>query len=182
MALFSSMRLLSLAEKFFGLHEIDHAQAGARGLVAVGGADAALGRADLVAALAQFAGFVEGAMVGQDEVGRFADEQAAGQLDAALFEAFDFADQRDRIDDDAVGDDAFFSRAQDAGGDEVQDEFFLADLDGVAGVVAALRADDDVGLLGEDVDDLSFSFIAPLGADENGVHDKSNGWKPAGRA
>ena len=53
----------------------------------------------------------------------------------------------------------------------MQDEFFLADLDRVTGVVAALRADDDVGLLGEDVDDLSFSFIAPLGADENGVHD-----------
>jgi hypothetical protein len=35
----------------------------------------------------------------------------------------------------------------------------------MAGVVSALGADDDVGFLGEDVDDFSFSFIAPLGAD-----------------
>ena len=63
----------------------------------------------------------------------------------------------------------FFPRAQDAGGDEVQDVFRAADDDGVAGVVAALGADDDVGLLGEDVDDLAFAFVAPLGADQNGV-------------
>ena len=54
----------------------------------------------------------------------------------------------------------------------MEDEFFLPDLDRVAGVVAALGADDDIGLLGEDVDDLAFAFIAPLGADENGVHGK----------
>ena len=161
---------LELDGKFLGLGEVDEAQAGAGGLVAVGGADAALGGADLVAALAQLARLVEGAVVGQHEVGGFADEEAAGELDAAFFQALDFLDQRDGVDDDAVGDDAFLARAQDAGGDEVQDEFFLPDLDGVTGVVAALRADDDVGLLGEDVDDLAFSFIAPLGADQNGVH------------
>ena len=104
-------------------------------------------------------------VVGQHEVRRLADEEAAGQLDAALFEALDFADECDRVDDDAVGDDALFPCAQDAGGDQVEDEFFFTDLDGVAGVVAALGAHDDVSLPGQHVDDLSFSFIAPLGAD-----------------
>ncbi len=37
------------------------------------------------------------------------------------------------------------------------------DDDGVAGVVAAGVAGDDVELLGEDVDDLAFAFVAPLG-------------------
>ncbi len=171
--------VLQLRREYFRTHKIDHAQAGAGGLVAVGRADAALGGADLVAALAQFARFVEGAMVGQHKVGRFADEEAAGQLDAPFFEPFDFRDQGDRINDHAVGDDAFFPRAKNAGGDEVEDEFFLPDLDGVAGVVAALGADDDVGLLGEDVDDFSFSFIAPLGADKDGIHGKM-GWRPTG--
>ncbi len=41
--------------------------------------------------------------------------------------------------------------------------------DGVAGVVSALAADDDVRLAGEDVDDFAFAFIAPLRADQNCV-------------
>ena len=40
-------------------------------------------------------------------------------------------------------------------------------LDGVAGVVAALVADHHVGLLAEQVDDLAFAFVAPLGADHD---------------
>ena len=43
----------------------------------------------------------------------------------------------------------------------------VADADGMAGVGAALVAGDDVGLLGEHVDDLSLAFIAPLGADDH---------------
>ena len=39
--------------------------------------------------------------------------------------------------------------------------------DRVAGVVAALEADDDVGVLGEQVDDLALALIAPLGADDH---------------
>ena len=98
-------------------------------------------------------------------MGGLADEQAVGELDVALFEALDFLDESEWVDDDAVGDDALFPRAQDAGGDEVKDEFLLADFDRMSGIVAALGADDDIGFLGEDVDDFSFSFIAPLGAD-----------------
>ena len=48
--------------------------------------------------------------------------------------------------------------------------------DGVAGVVAALAADDDVGLLGQNVDDLAFAFVAPLGADQNCVRHESEKW------
>ena len=47
----------------------------------------------------------------------------------------------------------------------MQDVFLLPDEDRVAGVVAALRADHDVRLFGQHVDDFAFAFIAPLGAD-----------------
>lgn len=53
--------------------------------------------------------------------------------------------------------------------DEVQDVFLRADEDGVAGVVAARVAHDDVGRLGEHVDDFAFALVAPLSADQNGV-------------
>ncbi len=47
-------------------------------------------------------------------------------------------------------------------------------MDRVAGVVAALRADDHVRLLGQHVNDLAFAFIAPLGADQNRIRHKFN--------
>ncbi len=39
------------------------------------------------------------------------------------------------------------------------------DHQGVAGIVAALEADDDIGLLGQPVDDLALALVAPLGPD-----------------
>ncbi len=95
-----------------------------------------------------------------------ADEQVLPDLDPDFAQALDFADERDRIDHDAVADDADFAPPQNAGGNEVQDVFFSAVDDGVAGVVAALAADDDIGVAGEDVDDFALAFIAPLRADE----------------
>ncbi len=52
----------------------------------------------------------------------------------------------------------------------------LAD-DRVPGVVAALKAHDRVGLLGEQVGDLSLSLVAPLGADD---HDSGHGRRSVG--
>ena len=129
----------------FGLHQVGHAQTGARGFVAVGRADAALGRADFRLALAQLALFIERAVIGQDEVRAVADQQVLSDPDAELAQAIDFADERDRVDDDAVADDADLAAPQNAGRNEMQDVFLAAVNDGVAGVVAALAADDDIG-------------------------------------
>ena len=52
-------------------------------------------------------------------------------------------------------------------GMQVEDVLLVADADGVARVGATLVAGDDVGVLGEQVDDLSLSFVAPLGADDD---------------
>ena len=59
---------------------------------------------------------------------------------------------------------AFYAGAQNAAGNQLEDELFFADEDGVAGVVAALIARDDVEALGEKIDDLTFAFVAPLRA------------------
>ena len=42
------------------------------------------------------------------------------------------------------------------------------DDDGVTGVVAALVADDQVHLLGDEVGELALALVAPLGADDDG--------------
>src|SRR5205085_12267547 len=69
-------------------------------------------------------------------------------------------------------DDAGRPRVQDPGRDQVQLEDFAAADDRVAGVVAALKAHDEIGLLGEQVGHLSLSFIAPLGADDHKTRHK----------
>ena len=160
---------LQLFREELGLHQVGHAQTGARGLVAVGRADAALGRADFRVALPHLALFIERAVIRQDEVRAVADQQVPADLDPDLAQTVDLADERDRIDDDAVADHANFPRPQNAGRDQVQNIFLAAVDDGVSGVVAALAADDDIRLLGQDVDDFAFAFIAPLGADQNRV-------------
>jgi hypothetical protein len=39
----------------------------------------------------------------------------------------------------------------------------------MAGIVSALEADDDVGLLREPIDNLAFALVAPLGADHDDI-------------
>ena len=54
----------------------------------------------------------------------------------------------------------------------MQHIFLLPDVNGVPGVVAALGAHHDVRIVGEDVDNLAFTFIAPLGAYQNRIGHK----------
>ena len=82
------------------------------------------------------------------------------------FERVDFLDQDLRIDDHAVADDAELVRVQRAGRDQVEDGLLAVDDQRVAGVVAALEADDDIGVVGEQIDDLALALVAPLGADD----------------
>ena len=49
----------------------------------------------------------------------------------------------------------------------MQHKRFVADLYGVTGVVSPLIPGHDVEMLGEEIDDLAFAFIAPLGAYDN---------------
>src|SRR5438874_1543815 len=59
---------------------------------------------------------------------------------------------------------------QNPGRDQPQDEFPAADIHGVAGVVAALKARDDVELRRQQIDDLALAFVAPLGAQYREIH------------
>jgi len=97
-------------------------------------------------------------------VGR--DPQGAG-VDTALPQPVQLADQHPGIDDDAVADHAGLAGVEDPRRDQVQLELLAAPNDRVAGVVAALKANDHVRLLGEQVGDLSLPLVTPLGADND---------------
>ena len=64
----------------------------------------------------------------------------------------------------AIADEVQLVSMEDAGGNEVLDILFSPDDNGMAGVVSALVAGDQVHVSGEVVDDFAFSFIAPLAA------------------
>ena len=49
----------------------------------------------------------------------------------------------------------------------MQIRFRALDHHGVSGIVAALEADDHVHFISQNVNDFSFSFITPLGSDDD---------------
>src|SRR5439155_10060218 len=97
-------------------------------------------------------------------VGR--DPQAA-DIDAAAAQSLELPDQHRGVDHHAVADHAYLARVEDPGRDQVELELLPVADDRVAGVVAALEADDDVGPLGQQVGELALALVAPLGADDD---------------
>ena len=135
-------------------------------LVGVGRADAAAGGADGVALGAGFASAILGLVVGHDHVRLVADAEVVGGDGEALGdELVDLGEEGFGVEDDAVADEVHDARAEDADGEQVGGVLLAVDANGVAGVGAAAVADDDLGLLGEEINDLALAFIAPLEAE-----------------
>ena len=92
--------------------------------------------------------------------------QVSAHRHAAGDQAVDLLQQAGRIEDHAGGHHALDLGAEDAAGDQRQLEGLAADDHGMAGVGPALVADDDVVLLGEQIDDLPLGLVAPLQSDD----------------
>ena len=74
------------------------------------------------------------------------------------------------VDDHAAAHDADNIGAQNAGGNQVQDEFAALVLDGVASIVAALIARNNVIVLAEQVDHAALALVAPVDAGNGSKH------------
>jgi len=144
-------------------------------LVLVSRSDAAAGGADPGAGIGRrvLAQRVEFAVQRQDQRRIVGDAEIVAIDDHALGrQPVDFADQRMRINDDAIADHSQFSRPHNARGQQRELVDNPVDDQRVAGIVAALEADDDIGPLGQPVDDLALTLVAPLRSDDNYVgHD-----------
>jgi hypothetical protein len=109
-------------------------------------------------------------MKGHHEMGTIGNAEIFwGDRDPLSDEAIDLLEQRNRIHDHSVPDYTKFPRPENAGGDEVQNVLHTFTDDSVSGIVSSLGADHHIGFLCEKIDDLPFSFIAPLGADHDGI-------------
>src|SRR5262245_62216447 len=95
-------------------------------------------------------------------------------LDALRAQSVNLIEQRLRVNHHPVADDAGLARVVDARRNQVQNELVIyppaADDDGVAGVVAALVASDNVEMWRQQVNDLALPFVSPLRADDCEVH------------
>jgi hypothetical protein len=95
------------------------------------------------------------------------------RVDPAGREIVELADELLGIHDTAGSDGALLARDHPRG-QVTELEDLVPDADRVTGVRAALVAADEVGLLGEQVDDLSLALVSPLRAhDDGGRHGSS---------
>ncbi len=152
------------------VQQVDHAdRAIAAGLVGVAGADAAAGGADFSAARRRLAQLILKFVIRKHDVRVRGNAQVVLDLYALADQRVDFFEEFQGIDDHAVGDHRCALGAEDSGGDQVEGVFFVADFDRVAGIGAAVPADREIEMLGEEIDDFSLALIAPLQADDGGV-------------
>ena len=104
-------------------------------------------------------------MIRHDDLGAFADAEVfRTHRDPPGLEVIQFRQQDLGVQHHAVADEALGAGMQDPRRDQMEDEFFAAHHQGMAGVVAALIPHHHGGLLGQEVDDLPLALIAPLGA------------------
>ena len=133
----------------FALVQVRDANATPAGLVLVAWPNAARCGSNGHAVLAAFRHFFHDSMKGKNHVGPVADGKLPGDVYAGLSEHFYLVDQSRRIHYNAVSDDCLDAGTQYPAGNQLENEFLLADKDRVAGVVPTLVTRHDRKLFGE---------------------------------
>ena len=109
-------------------------------------------------------------MQGQDQCGVLGDTQILRRdLDPLSHEPVDFLEQCVGIDHHAIAYDGKLPLSHDTRRQQrqlVRDPF---DNERMASIMSPLEADDDVGLLGQPVDDFPLPFVPPLGTDHDHI-------------
>ena len=138
-----------LLRERLGVPDVPDADAVAGRLGRVGGADAALGGANLVSGELRLAQAVNLLVEVEEHVRAVGDDQArCVDLHPRLLEGIDLVEHTGEVDHHAVAHDALGLLVEDAGGHEMEGVLFaLIVVDGVARVGAALAPRDDVVLL-----------------------------------
>ena len=163
---FEAEHVAKVIHKVPAVEQLAHHDALLHVLVAVDRGDAALGGA---VGLVRKAGFLEAVqrdVVGHDDDRAVADHEVLRvDADARAPQLLDLAAEMADIHHHAVAEDVHLLMAEDAGGQQVEREGAAVVLDRVAGVVAALIADDHVVILGHEVDHAALALVAPVHAD-----------------
>jgi hypothetical protein len=155
-----------LSGKFIRIQQIGDAYPIARCLVHVARTDPLQRRADFVVPFALFFQAVENDMIRHDQMGAVADAQVV-RAEPVFMNILDLVDQRLRVDDHAVSQDADFIGIKNAGRYQMQLVFLVIDQYGVSCVVSTLIPGYHFGVLRQKIGDFAFPFVSPLGTDYN---------------
>src|SRR4030095_12028469 len=140
--------------------QVAQPEAAAAVLVFVGWPDAAPRGTDVLALLT---GAIQQFVERHYPVSPVQQEEPTVRVDTLGSETIELGEKRLRVQDDAVPHDAGGRLVEDARGNLLENELGIPDHDGMTRVGPALIAHDEVGPLGQDVDQLSFALVAPLG-------------------
>ena len=114
--------------------------------------------------------FVQNAVVGEYKMGVPRNVQSFFKRDAVAAELVHFRQKRGRVDDRSSSDIAFCPGVEDPGGDQVEAVLDAVCNHRVAGIIAALIADNDIAFFSKDINDLPLAFIAPMRTNDDVVH------------
>ena len=131
--------------------------------------DPGLGGAECLACQTFFFAFIK------EDVIRHQDLSSVGNQDlrhrnALADDVIDLPEHIWDVESNTVSQDACCMIVKYAGRQHMKSEFAIIVLDGVAGIASSLKPDDDVGFLRKHIRDLTFSFIAPVGAYDSFDH------------
>ena len=138
-------------------------------LVGVEGRNAALGRAEGLASQPLLLIGILERMVGHEQLGPLRDDEVGGG-NALVGDGAQLVHQLADVQRHAVADDVGDVGIERAGRQGVQGEAAAVIDDGVAGIGAALEADDDVRALSQHIGDLALALVAPVGAYDRFYH------------
>jgi hypothetical protein len=93
--------------------------------------------------------------------------ETSPNFDSGVFQTVDFLQQGVGRHNNTVADQATRPLGQDARGNQVQHGLLAVDDEGVARVVPSLEPDHGVGLMGQQVHDLAFALVTPLGSEDH---------------
>ncbi len=158
---------VQLLAEDLGVEEVLYPQADPGRLVRVGRPDTPLGRPQPVLAQVTLRQGIDLLVVRHDQVGATRYDEA-GAVHPPGFEGVDLVQQHLRLHHDAVADHRSDVGVQDAAREQLEGEALAVDHDPVAGIVAPLVPHDHLHLPGQQVGELSFALVAPLGAKEDG--------------
>src|SRR5262249_15792202 len=105
----------------------------------------------------------------KNDVSAIADGKLLSDVDTGFMKRLHLIEQRPGIDHYSIADHGLDARPKDSTWNQLQNEFFFANKDGVARIVAALITRHDGESLGEKVNHFTFSFIPPLRPQYNGI-------------
>ena len=169
---FASSRLRSIRSlEHVGRQRIRNANAAAAGLVLIGRADAAERRADLFVSEPLLGRVIESPVIRHYQMRPARDLEPFGRhRDSLLLDLIDLFKKRLWVDDHAVAEHAGLVLVNDARRQKPQNKGLVADINAVPGIMAALISRHDIKTVRQQIDDLSLSLIAPLGADNDNDH------------